>query len=117
MNTESVTLFVKGVWLVAASGALHVITSVAQTISEPTEIVKLLESLGPNGLLLAGIVFLYKANQRLEQEIRTMREEHRKSNDEHLEMLKKQVEESTESRNRLYEAIKGALAKPETHND
>lgn len=117
MNTESFTLFVKGVWLVAASGVLHVVTSVAQTVSEPTEVVKMLESLGPNGLLLAGIVFLYKANQRLEAEIRRMREEHQKSNDEHLRLLKEQVAESTESRNRLYQAIKGALSKNQHPED
>lgn len=110
---ESILLSMKGLYLILASGALHVVTLVAQAVDavEPTAVIRSLETLGPQGLLLAGIVYLYKANQKLETEIKTMHEEQKKANDAHLKMMQEQIEKSDESRDRLYNAIRGALSK------
>lgn len=106
---DSVMLSLKGVYLILASGALHLGTVVAQLGEDPSTLVKSLESLGPQGLLLAGIVYLYRANQKLEQEIKRLHDEHKAATEKYLHELREQVTESTMSRDRLYEAIKGAL--------
>lgn len=115
---DSILLSVKGLYLILASGALHVVSLVAQATEaiEPAAIVKSLETLGPQGLLLAGIVYLYKANQKLEVEIKVMHEEQKKANDSHLALMKEQIEKSDESRDRLYNAIRGSLSKTQDSN-
>ena len=115
---ESILLSVKGLYLILASGALHLVSLVAQTTVavEPTAVIKSLETLGPQGLLLAGIVYLYKANQKLEVEIKVMHEEQKKANDSHLALMKEQIEKSDESRDRLYNAIRGSLSKTQDSN-
>jgi hypothetical protein len=116
---ESILLSMKGLYLILASGALHVVALIAQAADaiEPTAIIRSLETLGPQGLLLAGIVYLYKANQKLEIEIKAMHEEQKKANDAHLKMMQEQIEKSDESRDRLYNAIRGALSKNQTPTD
>lgn len=109
MTSESLILGTKGVFCIAAAGVMHVAGAIAQTVSEPTALVKSLEGLGPQGLLLLGIVFLYRANQRLESEIRKLHEDNQNNSKEQLELLKQQLKVSDESRDRLYEAIRGAL--------
>lgn len=118
MMNESILLSVKGLYLILASGALHLVSLVAQTTVavEPTAVIKSLETLGPQGLLLAGIVYLYKANQKLEVEIKVMHEEQKKANDSHLALMKEQIEKSDESRDRLYNAIRGSLSKTQDSN-
>jgi hypothetical protein len=115
---ESILLSMKGLYLILASGALHLVSLFAQASQavEPTALVDGLEKLGPQGLLLAGIVYLYRANQKLEVEIKTMHEEQKKANAAHLEMMQAQIEKSDESRDRLYEAIRGALSKNKTQD-
>lgn len=115
---ESILLSVKGLYLILASGTLHLVSLVAQTTVavEPTAVIKSLETLGPQGLLLAGIVYLYKANQKLEVEIKVMHEEQKKANDSHLALMKEQIEKSDESRDRLYNAIRGSLSKTQDSN-
>ena len=115
---DSIILSMKGLYLILASGALHVVSLFAQATSavEPTALVEGLEKLGPQGLLLAGIVYLYRANQKLETEIKAMHEEQKKANDAHLAMMKEQIEKSDESRDRLYNAIRGALSKTPNPN-
>ena len=113
MMNESILLSMKGLYLILASGALHVVSlfAQAQAAVEPTALVEGLEKLGPQGLLLAGIVYLYRANQKLEVEIKAMHEEQKKANAAYLEKMQAQIEKSDESRDRLYEAIRGALSK------
>lgn len=107
---DSVMLSLKGVYLIVASGALHLWGTLAQLGEDPSALVRSLESLGPQGLLLAGIIYLYRANQRLELEIKRLHDEHKATTEKYLSELRQQVEESTASRDRLYDAIKGALA-------
>ena len=115
MMNESILLSMKGLYLILASGALHVVSLFAQAqAAEPTALVEGLEKLGPQGLLLAGIVYLYRANQKLEIEIKTMHEEQKKANAAYLDKMQAQIEKSDESRDRLYEAIRGALSKTST---
>jgi hypothetical protein len=116
---ESILLSMKGLYLILASGALHVVSLIAQAADaiEPTAIIRSLETLGPQGLLLAGIVYLYKANQKLELEIKRMHEAQEKANAAHLKMMQEQIEKSDESRDRLYNAIRGALSKNQTPTD
>ena len=111
MTSESLILGTKGIFLIASAGVLHVVGAIAQATSDPTALVKTLEGLGPQGLLLLGIVFLYRANQRLETEIRKLHEDSKASSKEQLEALKEHMQASDESRERLYEAIRGSLDK------
>ena len=110
---DSILLSMKGIFLILASGALHVASLFAQATQnvEPTAIVEGLEKLGPQGLLLAGIVYLYRANQKLEIEIKTMHDRQEKANEAHLAAMAEQIKKSDESRDRLYDAIRGALSK------
>lgn len=112
---DSILLSIKGLYLILASGALSLATTIAQVTEaiEPTVVIKSLESLGPQGLLLAGIIYLYKANQKLEAEIKKMHEERTKSDEHHLTLLKAQIEASNQSRDRLYQAIRGTVPKDE----
>ena len=73
--------------------------------------IKGIEALGPQGLLLLGIVFLYRANQKLEAEIKKLHEDSQKFSKEQLDILKEQMKASDESREKLYLAIRGALDK------
>jgi len=118
MMNDSIILSMKGLYLILASGALHVASLVAQASEaiEPTVLVEGLEKLGPQGLLLAGIVYLYRANQKLEIEIKTMHAAQEKANEDHLKMMREQIEKSDQSRDRLYDAIRGALSKNQTSN-
>lgn len=111
MTSESIILGTKGVICIASAGILHVAGTIAQTVAEPTELVKNLEALGPQGLLLLGVVFLYRANQRLETEIKKLHEDAQKFTKEQMDILKEQMKNSDESRERLYQAIRGALDK------
>jgi hypothetical protein len=111
--SDSILLSMKGLYLILASGALHVVSLVAQATEaiEPTAVIKSLETLGPQGLLLAGIVYLYRANQKLEIEIKTMHDRQEKANEAHLAAMAEQIKRSDESRDRLYDAIRGTLPK------
>lgn len=123
---DSILLSIKGIYLILASGALSLATVIAEATEaiEPTALIRSLESLGPQGLLLAGIIYLYRANQKLEAEIKKMHEdaakaaaEHKAASDAHLELLREQVEESNKSRDRLYNAIRGNLGLKNNSND
>lgn len=111
MTSESIILGTKGLFLIATAGVLHVAGSIAQAVSEPTALVKSIEDLGPQGLLLLGVVYLYRANQKLEAEIRKLHEDTTKSTKEQIDLMKEQMRKSDESREKLYDAIRGALDK------
>jgi predicted ATP-grasp superfamily ATP-dependent carboligase len=105
---ESILLSVKGFYLIIASGVLHVVSLVAEAttdVADPTQIIRLLESLGPQGLLLAGIMYLYRANQKLEAEIKKIHDDQEKEREAREAHFQRQLEESNTSRDRLYRAI------------
>lgn len=105
MIPESLTLATKGFFMIVGASALDMFATFAQI---PPEIGNL-ESLGTHGLLVLGIWYLYRANQKLEGDIRKMHEEQKTSGAEQLTALKDELKESRDSRDRLYDAIKGTL--------
>lgn len=117
MIPESLTLATKGFFLIMGASAINLYTSVTQFVGQVPAEVGSIESLGTHGLLVLGIVYLYRANQKLESDIRKIHEDQKSSGKEQLEALKDELKESRDSRDRLYDAIKGTLAATKNSNE
>lgn len=117
MIPESLTLAAKGFLLIMGASAISLYASVSQFVAQVPAEVGNIESLGSHGLLVLGIVYLYRANQKLESDIRKMHEEQKESGKKQLDALTEELKESRDSRDRLYDAIKGSLAAPKNSNE
>ena len=116
MHSESLYLGYKGITLILGAGVLSVSNFFGDVVSEPNDLIKVVEGLGPQGLLVAGIVYLYRANLKLEAEMRRIRDqqseaitEQARANRDQYDLLKQQIDEANHSRDLLYKDIRGAL--------